>query len=673
MPWSLVNLPALAAALALAYAPLAARAQAPDIAHFPFDGNAVDITAFSNNAVVQGPELAPDRGNGANGAYRFDGINDSIVVANASQYALATYSLTFWVRPSSTGTPGNGTVPLVRKGVNPTFAVLWAPASGALSFLASTNSGGPSTLQTLTASTGIGFQAWYHVAVTFGSANGGTMRVFIDGTQRGLLTGVGNPTANGDPISIGGGVFSAVPAWFAGDVDDVRLYGRELSPAEVTALAGSGGPPNDAFLAATAIDPAGITLQANNRNATREILEPDHAGLRALRSVWWSWTPVSSGTATIETTGSNFDTVLAVYTGFTLSTLFPVAANDNAIDVTSRATLEVIAGETYWIAVDGKSGATGDISLTVALDVPPPPASAQLSVSAVPAEGGSVSGAGTFGVGSTRVIAALPASGFRFVAWADGSTSNPRYVIVPQGGGAYSARFDAAVGNGHPFAPTISNAPSTNLRVGDAFSFQFSATGNTPSWDLVAGSLPAGLTLSPSGAIAGTPLSAGPVSTTIRAANAAGEARIEIPFTVATGPTATGSARVANLATRGFVGTGDQVLIGGLVVDGEGLRRVLIRGLGPALLQRGIPAALSNPYLTLYRNTAIVATNDNWNQAPNLAELQLATSAVGAPPFDQGSGDAALLVTLPPGVYTVILSGIGGATGVGLIEIFDAP
>src|SRR6185437_4924830 len=83
--------------------------------------------------------------------------------------------------------------------------------------------------------------------------------------------------------------------------------------------------------------------------------------------VWWTWTAPAAGTAVIDTTGSNFDTLLAVYTGTSVSALTPVTngANDNnpAGGTTSIVTITVTSGTVYRIAVDGANGATGNITL----------------------------------------------------------------------------------------------------------------------------------------------------------------------------------------------------------------------------------------------------------------------------------------------------------------------
>ncbi len=143
---------------------------------------------------------------------------------------------------------------------------------------------------------------------------------------------------------------------------------------------------------------------------------------------------------------------------------------------------------------------------------------------------------------------------------------------------------------------------------------------------------------------------------------------------VATTPVATApAARLANLSTRGVVGTGGDVMIAGFVIGGTEPKTMLVRAAGPALAGFGVAGALVDPLLTL-RNSAnvVVATNDNWETAANLPALSAESARLGAFAFRAGSRDAALLVTLPPGSYTATVSGVGDTTGNALVEAYDA-
>lgn len=125
-------------------------------------------------------------------------------------------------------------------------------------------------------------------------------------------------------------------------------------------------PFNDDFATRARLAAVPVTLRTHNRHATKEADEPTHSSLTSGSSLWWSWTAPGSGTAVVETNGSTFDTVLAVYTGTELEDLVRVAANDDSGSaVTSRATFVASGGTTYHIAVSGKNDATGVVALTV--------------------------------------------------------------------------------------------------------------------------------------------------------------------------------------------------------------------------------------------------------------------------------------------------------------------
>jgi hypothetical protein len=147
------------------------------------------------------------------------------------------------------------------------------------------------------------------------------------------------------------------------------------------------------------------------------------------------------------------------------------------------------------------------------------------------------------------------------------------------------------------------------------------------------------------------------------------------------GEGAAGAARnLTNISTRGFVRTGDGVIVSGLIVGGNVPARVLIRGIGPGLAAYGVPDVLANPVLTLYRGATVLARNDDWESplavSPQQAaasgpEIVAANAAAGAFALAPGSRDAALVIVLAPGPYTAILSGAGESTGAGLIEVYQ--
>jgi sugar lactone lactonase YvrE len=123
---------------------------------------------------------------------------------------------------------------------------------------------------------------------------------------------------------------------------------------------------------------------------------------------------------------------------------------------------------------------------------------------------------------------------------------------------------------------------------------------------------------------------------------------------------------LVNISTRLRVLTGDNVLDGGFIVLGAGTKTLLIRGLGPSLAAAGIGGTLADPILELHSSgdNAIIAENDNWKN-----NQQAAIQATGIPPTNDA--EAAIVVTLSAGAYTVIERGKADTTGVGLVEVYD--
>ncbi len=130
-------------------------------------------------------------------------------------------------------------------------------------------------------------------------------------------------------------------------------------------------------------------------------------------------------------------------------------------------------------------------------------------------------------------------------------------------------------------------------------------------------------------------------------------------------------ATLANISMRGRVGQGAEVLIAGFVIEGNLPKRLLIRAIGSGLLDKGVVNVVADPTMTLYRGPNPITTNDDWDAHPERAQLESFMANAGAFPLDEGSGDSAIFVWLEPGPFTVIISGVGGQTGVALVEIYD--
>jgi hypothetical protein len=131
-----------------------------------------------------------------------------------------------------------------------------------------------------------------------------------------------------------------------------------------------------------------------------------------------------------------------------------------------------------------------------------------------------------------------------------------------------------------------------------------------------------------------------------------------------------------NVATRAFVGVGEDVLIGGFVVRGTQPKPMLIRAAGPALAAFGVAGALADPVLTIYGGGTLLAQNDNWMtpigaSGASPGEIASVASSASAFAFPAGSADAAILVTLAPGAYTAVVEGARETTGAGLVEAYE--
>ena len=119
-----------------------------------------------------------------------------------------------------------------------------------------------------------------------------------------------------------------------------------------------------------------------------------------------------------------------------------------------------------------------------------------------------------------------------------------------------------------------------------------------------------------------------------------------------------------NISTRGPVLTVNDVMIGGFIIQGTSPQTVLVRARGPSLASAGVTGALANPRLQLFSLATEISSNDDWGTASNVAQIQ----ASGLAPSDPL--ESVILITLNPGAYTAIVSGVGGTTGVGIVEVF---
>lgn len=213
-------------------------------------------------------------------------------------------------------------------------------------------------------------------------SSGGTQVQFNGGSELGLSTGKPDGT---------GGDGEQASHWkddeqnggnFIGIMDPtIRRNTREVMTANDQSAIDSFGytitpttpPPNDAFVNGQVITGINGSLNGTNVFASKEAGEPSHSpdGNPGGKSVWYRWTAPSSGVAFLNTIGSTYDTLLAVYTGSSVSTLTPIVKNDDSgAQTTSAVQFNAVGGTTYQIAVDGFDGDQGSITLNYNLPAP---------------------------------------------------------------------------------------------------------------------------------------------------------------------------------------------------------------------------------------------------------------------------------------------------------------
>jgi hypothetical protein len=136
-----------------------------------------------------------------------------------------------------------------------------------------------------------------------------------------------------------------------------------------------------------------------------------------------------------------------------------------------------------------------------------------------------------------------------------------------------------------------------------------------------------------------------------------------------------------SISTRAFVGTGDNILIGGFYIVGSTSRTVLVQAIGPGLAPLGVTGVLAHPDLSIHQNQSghdvTLYSNIGWSTNTGAAEQQVllaaAASVFASPTLVAGAADSELLLTLPPGGYSAEVSGADGGTGVALCAIYELP
>jgi V8-like Glu-specific endopeptidase len=277
--------------------------------------------------------------------------------------------------------------------------------------------------------------------------------------------------------------------------------------------------------------------------------------------------------------------------------------------------------------------------------------------------------AASFNIGSLVALGATPAPNMGFRGWTGACSGLAACIVTINGATSVGAAFAPMVASS--VALTTSAAA---LQAGNATTLTATVTGasGTPTGNvtfLVDGAAIGGCAARP--LVAGSsscvtsdiPLGTHTVSAAYSGSSVYNAATSSaIPQSAATLPSS-----VANISTRAQALTGTDTMIVGFVIGGTAPKTVAVRARGPSLIAAGIANPITDPALQLVRSSdgAVIATNDNWATAANAAQLQASGFAPSNPL------EAAVLVALPPGAYTAIVSGVGNRSGVAIAEVFE--
>jgi hypothetical protein len=216
--------------------------------------------------------------------------------------------------------------------------------------------------------------------------------------------------------------------------------------------------------------------------------------------------------------------------------------------------------------------------------------------------------------------------------------------------------------------PEITSLLTATANLNDPYTYAITASGAPESFG--AEDLPPGFTLETGtsqpgnlrvGIISGTPTAPGIYSIPISATNVAGTANAVLTLTVTY---AEFVPRLLNISTRAEILTDDKVLIAGFIIPVGGPKKVILRAIGPSLAEAGLTGLLDDPVLELHSPDGNVVANDNWQDSQK-EEIE----ATGYAPSNDR--ESALVATLDPGSYTVVITGKKGTSGIGLVEAYD--
>ena len=316
-------------------------------------------------------------------------------------------------------------------------------------------------------------------------------------------------------------------------------------------------------------------------------------------------------------------------------------------------------GDLAGLRLTGGGGITGKINTTTGF------ISGSFSGASTASFSGTITSGGLFSDGSLRNISTRGQVG---------SGDNVLIMGFVVGGSSSKRVLIRAIGPGlatRGIASGFVTDPKLDLRSGSTL------LASNDNWDQTDATIASYGALAAKDAALVATLSPGNYTVTVSAATGAGGLGLVECYDLDT-VDAFSAQKVVNISTRGLVGTGQNVMIGGFIISGTSSKRVLVRAVGPTLTSFGVSGVLADPELSLLRlqsdgTYATVRSNGDWEAGNDVSQITAATLASGAYALPAGSKDASMLVVLPPGTYTTVVSGTGGTSGVALVEVYEIP
>jgi hypothetical protein len=613
---------ALASARLVAQTPVASGM----IAWWPANGSAQDI-AGTNHGTVVGTTFAAGR---VGQAFNFNGTSNYVLMPDSSLWAFGTrdFTIELWAKFELAGSRA-----LVASdegsGGNPKW-IFWLDG-GFLRFHINA-AFGSANIGSAAFSPALG--DWYHLAVTRAAS---TYRFYINGEVVATnSSSLALPDANA-PLTIGSAENNF---FFKGQLDEISIYSRSLSPSEIKAIHDAGSAGKSGASVGVPIVTQQPVAQATTVGGT-VTFSVSGSGAATVSYQWFKDGVAVAGGTNAMLTLTNVQSGQAGSYSVVLSNSLGSASSTSApLSVGAPATPPVIVAQ----PADRAASVGANVTFEVAVGGTPPFTYQWRK------DGAAIPGAASSSLVLTGITAISTGSYTVLVTNSAGSASTtPALLTVSSGPIITTQPLDQSVALGGNTSLVVVAAGSGGLV------YQWVKDGRP-----VAGANNPTLPLSNV-----TNADAGAYSVTI--ANSAGA----VTSRIATLMVSAAASRLANLSIRTNAGSGTQTVIVGFVVAGEpASKAVLVRGIGPSLTAFGVSGAMADPQLTLFSGNVQVATNDNWGDSPTAEQISQVSRTVGAFTLDPRSRDAAMHSGLQPGSYTVQLVA-RGAAGIGLVELYD--